>query len=231
MIPVTPLPPTMALLEEVLGRYGEFRFDRTLEAARLDIGGRPDPGDLAHAARLRKWLNDWTCRIGYPQPGQEDRFAASLADWWADARGMLPAQDQALSQLADGELAAIGRAYAGLCRRPAGVSRTGRIRTVGPTATAKLLYFVRPLAVTAWDNAISARTGRGQDEAAFLRHLVTCRRWAQDLEAEAGRLGLKPSQIGPALHRPKSSVAKLIDEWLYATITGGLGPPGPATTG
>lgn len=39
--------------------------------------------------------------------------------------------------------------------------------------------------------------------------------------------GLKPTEIGPYLGRPASSVAKLIDEWLYATITGGLGPGEP----
>jgi hypothetical protein len=40
--------------------------------------------------------------------------------------------------------------------------------------------------------------------------------------AEARQLGLAPEEIGPYLHRPASSVAKLIDEWFYATITGGL---------
>ena len=42
-----------------------------------------------------------------------------------------------------------------------------------------------------------------------------------------GKLGLKPAEIGPFLGRPASSVAKLIDEWLYATITGGLGSGEP----
>jgi hypothetical protein len=102
------------------------------------------------------------------------------------------------------------------------VNKAGRIRAVGPTAT--LLYFVRPFAVTAWDKAISLRTGGGHDEAAFLTHLMLCRRWAKDLEDEASKVRLKPSDIGPYLNRPDSSVAKLLDEWLYATVTGSLGP-------
>ena len=97
------------------------------------------------------------------------------------------------------------------------------VRRVGPTAAAKLLYFVRSCAVTAWDEKISLRTGGGRDQAAFLRHLTTCRGWAASLEAEGWELGLKPGEIGPHLGRPVSSVAKVIDEWLYATITGGLG--------
>ena len=221
------LPPTMASLGSVLLQYGEFRFDRTLEAARRDIGGEPDLADPVHAVRLRKWLNQWTCRIGYPKAGEADVFVGSLASWWIDVKDMLPAEHLRLAQLADAQLQAVGHAYAELYRRPAAVSRAGTIRSVGPTAAAKLLYFIRPLAVTAWDKAISARTGRGDDEAAFLRHLTACRSWAQDLEAEAGRLGLKPSEIGPSFNRPVSSVAKLIDEWLYATITGGLSPMQP----
>jgi hypothetical protein len=72
-------------------------------------------------------------------------FAISLADWWADAKSLLPGDGRRLAQLSDAQLQALGRAYAQLYRRPAAVSRTGRIRTVGPTAAAKLLYFVRPL--------------------------------------------------------------------------------------
>lgn len=136
----------------------------------------------------------------------------------------LPPESHGLAQLTDTQLLAVGRAYGDLYVRPAAISRTGSTRRVGATAAAKLLYFVRPCAVTAWDKAISSRTGGGHDEAAFLRHLTTCRKWAKDLEAEGRLLGLEPGEIGPYLGRPASSVAKLIDEWLYDTITGGFGP-------
>jgi hypothetical protein len=125
----------------------------------------------------------------------------------------LPPADQRLAQLEDAQLKSLSSAA---------VSRAGKVRTVGPAAAAKLLCFVRPLAITAWDKAISLRTGGGHDEVASLTHLTACRGWAQDLEAEARQLGLSPEEIGPYLHRPASSVAKLIDEWFCATITGGL---------
>jgi hypothetical protein len=214
--------PTLVLLGSVLPQYGKFRFDRTLAAARRDIGPDPDFACREHVVRLRIWLNQWTCRIGYPRPGEDDLLADSLGTWWAEYKVMLPPEDQRLAQLEDAQLRSVSSSYASLYVQPAAVSRAGKVRTVGPTAAAKLLYFVRPLAVTAWDKAISGRTGGGHDEAAFLRHLTACRSWARDVEAEAGRLGLSPEEIGPYLHRPDSSVAKLIDEWLYATITGGL---------
>jgi hypothetical protein len=210
------------MLASVLPEYGKFRFDRTLQAARNDIGGQPDLANPEHARRLRVWLNQWLCRIGYPGL-QGDVFADSLAIWWRGFKGTLPSEDIGLARLTDVQLRAVSRAYGDLFVRRAAINKTGGTRRVGPTAAAKLLYFVRPAAVTAWDNAISRRTGRGRDEMAFLRHLTTCRDWATSLEAEGRQFGLQPSEIGPYLNRPASSVAKLIDEWLYATITGGLG--------
>ena len=107
----------MASLGSVLPQYGEFRFDRTLEAARHDIGDEPDLANPAHAVRLRKWLNQWICRIGYPKAGEADVFAGSLASWWIDVKDMLPAEHQRLAQLADAQLQAVGHAYAELYRR------------------------------------------------------------------------------------------------------------------
>jgi hypothetical protein len=217
-----PPPPTLAALESILPEYGKFPFDRTLEAARNDIGSQPDLANPEHAKRLRVWLNQWLCRIGYPGMG-DDVFSDSLASWWRGFKDTLPPRSAGLAQLTDVQLRAVSDAYGDLYVRRAAVSKTGRTRRVGPTAAAKLLYFVRPAGVTAWDNAISLRTGRGRDEAAFLKHLTICRAWATSLEAEGQQLGLQPGQIGPHLNRPTSSVAKLLDEWLYATITGGLG--------
>jgi hypothetical protein len=218
--------PTLSSLARVLPEYGKFRFDRTLEAARNDIGWHADPANPVHATRLRIWLNQWLCRIGYPESGN-DVFVHSLATWWGSAKDALPPEDKRLAVLADADLEAVSSVYGDLYIRSAAVNKTGRSRQVGPTAAAKLLYFVRPFAVTAWDKAISMHTGQGHDQAAFLRHLTTCRSWAVSLEAEGRDLGLRPTQIGPYLGRPASSVAKLIDEWLYATITGGLGPVDP----
>jgi hypothetical protein len=39
------------------------------------------PQHLAGAQRLRVWLNQWLCRIGYPTSG-DDVCARSLAAWW-----------------------------------------------------------------------------------------------------------------------------------------------------
>jgi hypothetical protein len=217
-----PRPPTLTAMAHVLSLSASAGADQTLDAAQRDLGDQPDLADPAQAARLHRWLNQWGCRIGYPGPGQPDVFVNSLAAWWPTSKDLLPHPRQRLAQLTDAQLDSARQAYAGVYLCPAAVSTAGRARAFGPTAAAKLLYFIRPLAITPWDNAISLRTGGGRDDAAFLRHLTACRGWAQDLEAEARGLGLAPDEIGAYLGRPASSVARLIDEWLYTTITAGL---------
>lgn len=137
-----PPPPTLALLESILPEHGKFPFDRTLEAARNDIGSQPDLANPEHAKRLRIWLNQWLCRIGYPGMG-DDLFADSLASWWRGFKDTLPPHSVGLAQLTDVQLRAVSDAYGDLYVRRAAVSRTGRTRRVA-AAAAKLLYFVRP---------------------------------------------------------------------------------------
>ena len=74
--------------------------------------------------RLRIWLNQWTCRIGYPRPGEDDLLADSLATWWAEYKVMLPPENQRLAQLADAQLQSLSSAYAGLYALPAGLDAT-----------------------------------------------------------------------------------------------------------
>ena len=218
-----PVTPTLARLATVLPPYGKFRLDGTLDAARAAIGDRPDLTNPEHAAELLAWLNKWQCRIRKPRPGEVNFFADSLEAWWKTFEGELPSVTVGLAQMSDAELQRLSGAYADLYMRTGAVNSNGRRRGVGPTAAAKLLYFVRPKGVTAWDKAISQRTGGGSNGEAFLEHLTLCRRWAESIEAEGQQLGLNADEIGPHLGRPKSSVAKLIDEWLYGTITGGFG--------
>lgn len=216
------MPPTLDSLASVLPAYGA-RFDVSLGEARQLIGPHCDPSNRKHAEVLRVWLNAWLCRIRVPVEGEADPFVDELADWWTVAEPHLPASTTTLAQVSDSQIGGIADVYGQLEGRTAAVKRNGQVRTFAPTATAKILYFVRPLSVTAWDNKISRHVA-GHGSAAFRDHLLVCRSWAQALIAEATKRGLAEDEIGRLLDRRDSSVAKLIDEWLYRTITGGVDP-------
>ena len=122
-------------------------------------------------------------------------------------------------QLNDVEIDAIAGAYDSLRQLVATPANAKRRRYVGSTAAAKLIYFVRPDAVTAWDRRIAQHFGAGSERAGFAAHLARCRGWAQAIIADAAADGISSDMISAGVSRPDSSIAKLIDEYLYQVIS------------
>ena len=223
-VPSAPLPPppTLARLRAMgaaLGSLDYVRFDQTLAAARRDIGPHPDLTQSETAHRMRRWLNAWGCRLRYPRDGDEtDPFVSGVAHWWADWQPRLPARGRALDRLGDPSLSVLADAYDTLGQLP--VSLPGRRRRrVGPTAASKTLHFLRPEAALPWDAQIAGRFAAGRGRDGYLAHLDRSRTWARTIVAEAARNGIPRRQISIDVRRPNSSVAKLIDEYLYQVIT------------
>lgn len=79
------------------------------------------------------------------------------------------------------------------------------------------MFVLRPATVTAWDARIAQRTVGGIGPQHFAAHLRHARRWCAEVLAEADRVGI--DDIAADVGRPTSTVAKLLDEWHYLTIT------------
>jgi hypothetical protein len=182
------------------GSWHEF-VERT--APGVDLG-RPD-----HRRLMHRWLNSWGCRIRYPREGEPDPYDAGMAAWWAEFGAALPSGRLRLAT--DGDLLALGTAYAALAATPAGATRT-----LGPTAAAKALYALRPDTVMPWDAAIAVALHGARDGAAFTRHLGLGRGWAAALVT---RLGVDDAAVPALLGRPGVSLAKILDEYTYVLIT------------
>ena len=162
------------------------------------------PADPAQASAARLWLNRWGCRIGYPRDAEDDVFPQNLSAWWSTWGGRLPDAD--LVDLDDRGIAALAAALEDLA-----VERADRRRTFGPTASAKLLFLVRPSTVTPWDAAIARRPGVDRDFGAHLRDArATATIW---IDQAAGR------SVQQIVGRPDSTLAKIVDEVLYLTYT------------
>lgn len=170
--------------------------------------------DLAradHRTLLLRWLNSWGCRLRYPRDGEPAPFDTGVARWWRCWRSALPSAS--IARLSDDEIDEVAAAYAALASTE--VSAAPR-RSLGPTAAAKALYALRPDAIMPWDAAIAQRLHGGRDGAAFGRHQRLGRTWATAVIAEAGA----DEQALPRLvGRPAVSLAKILDEYLYVSIT------------
>lgn len=205
--------PTLHRLRSVLVAAPQGRADRSLAELRQSTDPALDPLDEAHALALFRWLNRWGCRI---PTALATSFVDQIGTWWRTAEPALPSPAEELATLSDMQLASLAERAAELANLSLARVDAPRRRRLRWTAAAKVLYAVRPSAVTAWDATIAQASG-GPSQAAFERHLRTARGWARDLEAEAARLGIE--SVPAHVERAESSVAKLLDEWLYLTVT------------
>ncbi len=182
------------------------------------VGGTADLSDPGQRDQLRRWLNKWGCRMGYPAPGHPDLFSDGLAAWWAGLGGTLP--DAPLPELSDEAIGALADGYADLSARPAvAVTRGGLpagYRSIGPTATSKALYFLRPQTVPPWDAAVAKGTVGGTSRDHFAAHLAAGRAWGREVLAAAQQAGI--DDIGAYVGQPGASLARLRDEWLLLTV-------------
>lgn len=206
-------PPALADLRGTAAVFNGFtNADASWLRLVADTAPGPDPGRAGHRVLLHRWLNSWGCRIRYPQPGEPAPFEESLGAWWQACQTALP--ETSLARLAGAEIDAAAESYASLAR--VRVSAGGAARTLGPTAAAKLLYALRPAAIMPWDAAIAIRMYGARDGAAFGRHLRLGRSWARAVIAETGA---DETTLPGLIGRPGISLAKILDEHLYVTIT------------
>ena len=175
----------------------------------------------AHRQALLVWLRAWGCRQFVLE--YHELASREIADWYNQfARELFP-KETALLDLSDDRFQLIERAYAVLVDRPAGErkSRGGGLSTVpvGPTDTAKILFALRPNALVPWDEPMRAHfrlEGSGQDYGQYLRKVQG---ELQELWKDCGALGIPFQSLPARLGRPHSSLAKLVDEYFWVTIT------------
>jgi hypothetical protein len=209
-----PAPTVAALAHSVAVFTGFANVDRAERQFATDTAPRPDLGRFDHRAALLRFLNSWGCRIRLPRPDEPDLFDAGIAAWWVTFSPTLPRPS--LDRLSD---AAIRRLVAPFDALAA--VRVAPTRTLGSTAAAKALYVLRPRSVLPWDAAIATTLHGGRDGAAFARHLTLGRGWANALLAEIGAGGrsVTAAEAPALLGRGSVSLAKILDEYAFVTIT------------
>jgi hypothetical protein len=182
-------------------------------------GGHVDLAIPAHRAAAITWLRAWGCR--HLRRADTTRTSEALRTWWEDWGARLPGEHEALTGLGEAELALAGQAYDALRATPAARRAVkGRELDVafGDTATAKLMFALRPQVFPPWDEAIRLAFGRPGGGAAYVRML---RLSAAALDGLAQRLSVPVGDLSDVLGRPGSSPPKLIDEYLLIRITKG----------
>jgi hypothetical protein len=179
-------------------------------------GGRVDLGVEAHRAAAIEWLRAWGCR--HLRRADTARTAEALRTWWAAWGGGFPPEQATLTGLDEATLTSAGRAYDALRTVPAARRRAagGEVDVAfGDTATAKLMFALRPQVFPPWDEPIRLAFGKPGGGAAYVRLL---RLSAAALDGLARRLGVPVGELPEVLGRPGSTPPKLVDEFLWMKV-------------
>jgi hypothetical protein len=195
------------------GPVGPDGATRRLQAA---TGGKLDLNDPEHRLAAITWLRAWGCR--HLRRADTARTAEAIRAWWADWGGHLPGDEATLTGLGETDLVSAGLAYDALRAAPAarrGVKGSEVDVSFGDTATAKLLFAVRPEVFPPWDETIRLTFGKPGAGAAYVRLL---RLSAAALDGLAGRLAVPVGELPAILGRPESTPPKIVDEFLLVRI-------------
>jgi hypothetical protein len=193
--------------------------DTALEDMYKRIGSkRIDMGDDTHLGEVLKWLNKWQCRqfaLAYHCLAKKN-----LSKWATKWSKSLPSFDEELVDFSEEQLMRFAEAFDALSDSIA--SKRGAKKypvTVGPTGAAKIFFVLRPKAFLPWDSYIRELLGFGCCGKEYMRFLIGVAGQIQELINDAKRLGIKREQIPIAVNRPDSTLAKLMDEYHWVSIT------------
>jgi hypothetical protein len=209
-------------LEEVRAKLAAFAViaddDRRTRELRDATGGWVDPSLAAHREALLAWLRQWGCR--HLRRADHVKSSRALLTWWRRHSTDMPARDVTLDRLDPAGIASAGRAHAALAGSRAARRRHGDGEVdvaFGDTAAAKAMFALRPRVFPPWDQPIRAAFGWNGRDATHYEAFLGMAKGA--LEGLAQRAGVPVDDLPKVLGRPASSPAKIVDEYLWITLT------------
>lgn len=196
-------------------------YDRSYLSFVEETNPRLDLRLERHQMALLKWLNKWGCRQF--SKDCHAQAAEEIGEWYEDISDRLFPINKTLHSLSNEDLALAEQAYGGLVARTASQrTRTnGRETnvTIGPTGTAKILFAVRPNALIPWDDPIRESFGVGNSARSYIQYLQAAKDHLEELSQECDERGHNLSDLPQMLGRSTSSIAKMVDEYFWVTVS------------
>ena len=221
---------TIKELESACHLYGqETNFDESYRDFLNRTNNAPDLSRPDHRDALLRWLRRWYCRqfaVAY-----HELASAEIRTWYEEHITTLVPAEKNLWELTERELLSVGEAYESLSGRTAsyrGQDEHGTRVRVGPAGSSKILFALRPRAFLPWDAAIRERLGYGPDAQSYVSYLGQLKvLLLRDVAPICRHHSFSLTELPQRLNRPLSSVPKIIDEYLWVTLTADRQEPNP----
>ncbi len=203
----------------IYGRMSDYdsSYKRLVDSTRPQL----DLGSDQHLLAMLKWLNEWGCR----QFAREyhSLSANEIREWHEEVSQYLFQSGKNLLALTDQDFASVEQMYAGLVGRTASYRKSSngsKVRVdIGPTGTAKILFALRPNALLPWDEPIREEFHLDGSARSYRAYLRIARDHLEGLTSDCKEKGFEITDLPLLVGRPESSVAKLIDEFFWVTIS------------
>jgi len=166
-----------------------------------------------------KFLNKWSCRIAKKAHRE---ISARLKSWYKTDTATLFGRNKNLWELNEEDLSLAATAYTSLLKITANYdTRSGKRQrvSIGHPAAAKILFALRPKAFPPWDNSIRNKLKEAYSITCYVDYLRHAKDLIGDIREACKKNGFTLNQLPKRLDRPDSTVAKLIDEYYWITIT------------
>ena len=199
------------------------KFDSRYQELGQSVGGVVHISDAKHRLVLLKWLNHWGCRQF--SVGQHTVVSESLLQWHAMYADHLPPPEKSLEVLDEKTLQRVAGAYEALRFLTASVRKDGVRMTVGPTGAGKILFALRPRQLPPWDDPIRKAKGWNGDGHSYRRYLREVQETIKRLHVQLDSACLDEQLFSTCISRSGVTLPKLIDEYMWMTVTRGIEPP------
>ena len=185
------------------------------------VSSPPNLASAQERAALIKWLNSWGCRQF--AKAYHDDASREIGRWFADNSSLLVKPSQDLADLNDQELEQTEKAFVRLSELFASERSNGekkRIRvSIGPTGAAKILFALRPRSYPPWDIPIRQELQGQGIPVSYKSYLVEAIKELAELRVDCARLNLNLQALPSRLGRPESTLAKIVDEYKWVTVS------------
>lgn len=199
----------MTLAELAFACFVFSKIDTGAYGRLLDeTGGYVDLSILDHRLAILQWLNAWGVRAIPRNYHNAPSYMSEQIKSWYDSNELFD-YDRNLEGLGDDDFNAVGTAYENLLR----------VRYIGPTAAAKILFAIRPKSLMPWDESIREELHYNGTSHSYKNFLEYVQERIQEVGELCRRHGFGLIDLPERLGRPTSTIPKLIDEYLWVTIT------------
>lgn len=170
---------------------------------------------------ILNFLRAWGCR----QFKKDDQAhtAKEISNWFKGYSPFLEKINWNLFNATDNEISNCEIMFNDLMNLTASIKKNFK-HTIGPVGAAKLLFALKNNSFAPWDGPIIKNRRVSKDGYGYCLYLFFLKENLLSIKSECESKGIDFNNLPSILNKPKSSHIKIIDEYLWVSITRGCKP-------